>query len=213
MAAKPVLVIGGGGHGKVLMHVLSRLPQFHLLGYVDPKNHGMILGFPYLGTDDSLPELIKKYPVASAVIGVGKVSGGGPRAQIMQRLKELGFALPAIVAPGAMVAKSVTLGEGTVVMDGAVVQPDCVVGKLGIINTRASLDHDCNLAEDVHVGPGASVSGGVKIGEGSMIGVGSCVVQGVRIGKNITIGAGAAVTADCLEPGTYVGVPAKRREE
>lgn len=210
MAAKPIIVVGGGGHGKVLLHVLTRLPAYNPLGYVDPKDHGPILGFPCLGGDEVLPSLLEKHKGLCAVIGVGKIRAESPRVEIFRKLKELGFLLPAIAAPTAMVARTASLGEGSVVMDGAVIQPDCVVGKLGIINTRASLDHDCILGEDVHVCPGATLSGGVKVNDGCLIGVGASVVQYLRIGKSVAIGAGAAVTADCLEPGTYVGVPARR---
>jgi len=208
VAAKPIVVVGGGGHGKVIMHVLSRMPQFHPLGYVDPRNGGPLLGFPHLGGDDALPPLAEQFPGICAVIGVGKVQAASQRMQIMGRLKELGFVLPVIVAPTAMVARTVMLGEGTVVMDGVVIQPDCVVGKIGIINSRACVDHDCYLGDEVHVGPGAMLSGAVKINDGCMIGIGACVTQGVRITKNCTVGAGAAVVGDLTEPGIYVGVPA-----
>ena len=44
-----------------------------------------------------------------------------------------------------------------------------------------------------------------------MIGTGAVVVQGVVIGEGCMIGAGAVVVEDCLLPGVYVGVPARRR--
>jgi sugar O-acyltransferase (sialic acid O-acetyltransferase NeuD family) len=210
VAARHIIVIGGGGHGKVILHMLSRMPSFHPLGYVDPRNSGPLLGFPHLGGDDALPALVQKYPGLNAVIGVGKVVAGSQRMQLLAKLKELGLSLPAVVAPTAMVARTVVLGEGTVVMDGAVIQPDSVVGKIGIINSRSCVDHDCFLGDDVHIGPAAALSGGVKINDGCMIGVGASVIQGVRITKNCTIGAGAAVTSDCAEAGVYVGVPAKK---
>lgn len=208
--AQPVLVIGGGGHAKVILHVLERLPQFKVLGYVDPRNGGPLLGYPRLGGDDSLPVLAEKSGIA-AVIGIGKVASGGERLKMLADLRALGFALPAVVAPTAQVAKEVVLGEGTVVMDGAIIQPGCVVGKASIINTRAVLDHDCVLGDDVHIGPSATLSGHVSVGEGGMVGVGVSVMQGLRIVSQCTIGAGAAVTEDCMEAGTYVGVPARRK--
>jgi sugar O-acyltransferase (sialic acid O-acetyltransferase NeuD family) len=210
VAAKPILVIGGGGHGRVILNLLARLPAYNPIGYVDPKNHGPLLGFPYLGNDEVLPQLLEKHKGLCAAIGVGKVQAESARGSLFRKLKEMGFQFPTIVAPSAVVARSVMLGEGSIVMDGAIIQPDCVVGKLCIINTRASLDHDCILGDDVHVCPGATLSGGVKVADGSLIGVGASVVQYLRISKAVTIGAGAAVVIDCLEPGTYVGVPAKR---
>ena len=41
------------------------------------------------------------------------------------------------------------------------------------------------------------------------IGVGAVVRDFVQIGSNIVVGAGAVVVKDLLEPGTYVGCPAR----
>lgn len=209
VSGQPIVVIGGGGHAKVLLHMLSRLEQFRVLGYVDPRNQGTVLGYPRLGGDDALPVLAEQAGIG-AVIGVGKVKAGRERLAMAERLKALGFALPAIVAPTAMIAREVALGEGTVVMDGVIVQPGSAIGRLGILNSGCVLDHDCVLGDDVHVAPRAVLSGNVSVGEGSMIGAGAALKHGVRIGSGCTIGVGAAVVSDCLEPGVYVGVPARR---
>lgn len=203
-----VVVIGGGGHAKVLLHMLERLKKFKVLGYVDPRNAGEVLGYARLGGDEVLPALAKKK--TAAVIGVGKIVSGGKRLKILADLHAQGFSLPVIVAPTAQVAKEVILGEGTVVMDGAVIQPGCVIGKACIVNSGAVLDHDCTLGDDVHIGPRVALSGQVSVGEGCMVGVGASVIQGIRITASCTIGAGAAVVEDCLQTGTYVGVPARR---
>ncbi len=211
--AGPVVVIGGGGHGKVLLNMLARIPEVKVLGYVDPRDHGKILGFSHLGNDEVLPELALQAGIR-AVIGIGKISAGNARLKIAANLRQLGFLLPTVIAPTAIVADGVLLGEGTVVMDGAIVQPGCVVGQLGIINTGAVLDHDCVLGEDVHIAPAATLSGNVTVGSNSMVGVGACVIQGARIGEDCIIGAGAAVVEDCLGPGTtYVGVPARKARQ
>ncbi|HEY8279506.1 MAG TPA: acetyltransferase [Bdellovibrionota bacterium] len=211
MSAKtqPIVVIGGGGHAKVLIHLIERLPQFKLLGYVDPRDAGDVLGFSRLGGDDTLPTLAKQSGIAAA-IGIGKVRAGRQRLDIVERLRKLGFQLPPLVATSAMVARGVKLAEAVVVMDGAVVQPGCAIGLASIVNTGAMLDHDCVLGADVHMGPRAVLSGNVTVGDGCMVGVGACVIQGIRISPDCTIGAGAAVARDCLDAGTYVGVPAER---
>lgn len=205
---RPTIVVGAGGHGKVVLYVLSRLPEYQVLGYVDSRDYGEILGFPHLGDDSILPDLAKQSGIA-AVVGVGKVRAGSNRATLFTRLNSLGFALPAIVAPTAIVAPDVSIGEGSVVMDGAIIQPGCQLGNLCIVNTGAILDHDCVLGNDVHVSTGARLSGAARVGQGSLIGVGASLIQLVQVGRGCTIGGGASVVKDCLEPGTYVGVPAK----
>ena len=204
-----LVLLGGGGHAKVLANVILRLPQYELIGYVDPKNQGSLFGVPHLGGDEVLSEISVRGSMG-AVLGVGKVRARSNRIELLERLERLGFSLPPIIAPSATVARDVILGPGTVVMDGAVVQPGCVVGRGGILNTNCSLDHSCILGNDVHVATGASLSGDVSVGDGALVGVGASVLQGVRIMPSCTIGAGAAVIRDCMESGTYVGVPARR---
>ena len=205
----PIVVVGGGGHAKVLLNVLQRLPALRVLGYVDPQDRGSLLGFPWLGNDDQLKELSSRNLTIAAAIGIAKVSADSPRLTLLRKLQDARFLLPPIVAPTALIASDVVLGDGTILFDGVVLQPGCRIGVACIVNTGATIDHDCSLGDDVHVAPGAAISGGVSIGDGSMIGVGACCIQGVRIAASCTIGAGSAVVSHCLEPGIYRGVPAK----
>lgn len=54
-----VVVIGGGGHAKVLIGVIRKLP-LTVLGYVDPRDVGPPLGIPHAGGDDVLPDLLAR---------------------------------------------------------------------------------------------------------------------------------------------------------
>jgi sugar O-acyltransferase (sialic acid O-acetyltransferase NeuD family) len=204
-----MVVVGGGGHAKVLLNVLTRLPTVSVLGYVDPKDRGPILGFRWLGNDDQLHRLAQEHPGATVAIGIGQVKGGNSRNALFEKLVGAGFVLPPIIAPTAVIARDVSIGEGSVIFDGVVIQPGCRIGKICIVNTQASLDHDCVLDDNVHIAPGAVLSGCVHVGTGSLVGVGACCKHGVRIGTSCTMGAGAVVVSDCLEPGTYLGVPAR----
>lgn len=51
---------------------------------------------------------------------------------------------------------------------------------------------------------------GIVIGGGAFIGTNVVIGAGVKIGPKVVIGAMAFVNKDCLEPGVYVGIPAKR---
>lgn len=53
--------------------------------------------------------------------------------------------------------------------------------------------------------------GGIVIGKGAFIGTNVTIGAGVKIGPKVVIGAKALVTKDCLEPGVYIGIPARRR--
>jgi len=50
----------------------------------------------------------------------------------------------------------------------------------------------------------------VSVGKSSWLGIGSVVSNNVNICSGCNVGAGAVVVKDITEPGTYVGVPARR---
>jgi sugar O-acyltransferase (sialic acid O-acetyltransferase NeuD family) len=204
-----VVVIGGGGHAKVLISVIRKLP-WTITCYVDPRDVGPVLGVPYGGDDGELPALLTRHPGCAAAMGVGKVDATARRAQLQAAAEALGYAFPTFVSPDAVVNDEVELGAGTAVFDGAVVNAGVVAGQTCVINTHATVEHDCRFGTNVHIGPGATVSGGVTIGDHTFIGAGAVVIHGVRIAANCLVGAGAVVTHDLTEPGTYVGTPARR---
>ena len=203
-------VVGAGGHGKVVISLLKKLPH-RLLGYVDPMERGIVLGIQRLGDDGELPSLLEHYPGCHAVIGVGRVEAASRLGyRLLARLETMGFALPPVVSPKAVVNEEVVLGAGTVVCDGAIVNSGTTIGRGCILNSHCTVEHDCCLGEDVHVAPGAVLSGGVSIGDHCMVGVGAIIIQGVRVTADCMIGAGAVVVRNLEESGVYVGNPARK---
>ncbi len=204
-----IVLLGGGGHAKVLAGLLQKT-GWDIAGYTDKVDRGDLLGVRYLGTDARLGDLLAGEPGCAAALGLGKLDAGDTRLALALRLTALGFAMPAIVSPHAVVNRDVDLGAGTVVCDGVVVGSGTRAGRACILNTHATIDHDCRLGDDVHVAPGAVLCGGVAVGDHCLVGSGACVIQGVRIGPRVLVGAGATVVDDLTEPGNYVGSPARR---
>lgn len=204
-----IVIIGGGGHARVLVCVLSKL-GFSILGYTDQCDGGTMLGVRYLGNDSILRGLRSARGSCSAVIGVGKIDISRTRERLHSEMVALGFEFPAIVSPDAVVNEGTDLGPGTVVFDGAVVNTGTIAGSQCILNTNCTVDHDCRLGINVHIAPGSVLSGGVTIGDHCMIGAGSTLIQGVTVCAGCLVGAGSTVVSDIRLPGTYVGSPARR---
>jgi len=203
-----LVVVGGGGHARVLASILKRTNNFDLVGYTDPEDRGDLLGTPYLGTDAELETLFKG-GVLAAALGVGGLLDASPRIRLYNQLKKVGFHLPVILAPSAVVQENVFLGEGSVILEGGIVNTGSKVGICGIVNTNSSVGHDCQLGDFVHVAPRAVLGGNVKVGNRVHIGLGASVIQGICIGDDVVIGAGSLVVKNCLKAGKYLGVPAK----
>lgn len=96
-------------------------------------------------------------------------------------------------------------------MAGAIINCCTKISKGCIINTGSTIDHDNIIDDYVHISPGVHTAGTVKIGKGTWLGVGSIVSNNINIVSGCKVGAGSVVVKNIIEPGTYIGVPAKRK--
>lgn len=212
-----IVIIGCGGHGRVVGDALlagieANQTKADLAGWIDGKfaRNVEILGRPVLGGDDAAATLAKSGAVDAFVIGVGSLKGGATtRQKIAANYAAIGLPSIAIVHPGAVIARDVTIGEGTVVMAGAVINVGCNIGRHVILNTRCAIDHDARIADFVHIAPGVTLSGDVQIGEAAHIGTGAVILQGIKIGAGAMVAAGSVVVADVPDGQVVMGVPAR----
>jgi len=206
---KPVIVIGGGGHARVVMDAL-RLRGVSMLGICDPalpRGSTGPFGVAVLGDDEAVAAYAPSQ--VDLVNGVGSTQSTQARRQVFETFGKRGYRFAAVVHPSAIVAGDVTLDEGAQIMAGAIIQSGTAVGRDAIVNTGARIDHDCRIGDHVHVAPGATLSGSITIGPGTHIGVAAAVIQGVKIGRDCLIGAGTVVTRDVAD-GTRLVTPASR---
>ncbi len=202
------IILGGGGHARVLLEALpdTLVP----LGLTDPDEAlwgGDVAGVPVLGGD----EAILRYSSAEVLLvnGLGSTFSTAPRRALFKRWREKGYTFASIVHPQAILSPSARLAPGVQVLAGSVVNTGADVGTNSIINTGSIVEHDCKVGQHAHIAPGVVLSGGVRVGHGCHLGTGSVVIQNVEIGDGCVIGAGAVVTTS-LEP--YIlalGVPAR----
>jgi len=202
----PVVILGAGGHAKVIIRILEEMCDWKIVGCTSAaKSAQESLGYRVLGTDEVLPDLLAA-GIRHAFVAVGD---NRVRRRLSEEVRQLGFEFINAISPRALISPDVLFGCGVAVMAGAVIQAGAMVGDGAIVNTGATVDHDCHVGPYAHIAPGVNLAGGVKVGEGALLGIGSCVVPGIRIGPWAVVGAGAAVIEDVAEAVTVVGVPAR----
>jgi len=201
---KRVVILGAGGHAKVVCDVLC-LSGYRVIGFLDDDpllGGSQLLGLPILGTTERVADL----DVDAAIVGIGD---NRLRQAFYERLRTQGVPLINAIHPSAVIARDVQLGSGLAVAANVVVNPGSRIGDNVILNTASSVDHDCLIEEHVHIAPGARLCGGVRVGRGTLIGVGACVIPYKTIGAEVVVGGGAVVTMDLPDRVTAVGVPAR----
>ena len=203
-----VIIIGAGGHGKVVLDILLAEGKYRPVGFVDNNPSlldSYVCGLPVLGPINALPRL-KRQRIRHAIIAIGD-----NRQRLAQRafLASDGVELVNAVHPTAFVSPRAKLGRGVIVAPGARVVVEASIGDIAIVNTGAIVDHECVVAEAAHVCPGAVLAGRVRVGRGAFVGIGAQVIQCRSVGEFAVVGAGAAVIQDVPDGATAVGVPAR----
>ena len=205
-----VFVVGGGGHGKVVIDALLSAGDCEIAGVIDDDEEKLgqqVLGVPVVGSCAQLFSLAARYRVDGTVLAIGE---NYIREQLFRRIKGAGLAVLRVIHPSACISRFAVLGEGVVLLAGSVINPGAVVGDNVCVNTCASIDHDCQLEYSCHVFPNATLAGGVHVGEYSYIGAGAVVIPNRKIGRFAYVGAGAVVIDDVSDGVKVAGVPAHK---
>jgi sugar O-acyltransferase (sialic acid O-acetyltransferase NeuD family) len=114
-----------------------------------------------------------------------------------------------MIHPSVKLSQWVEIGEGSIIGEGCIFTIDIKIGKHAYINIGTTISHDCRIGDYFTASPAVNISGNCTIGDCVFMGINSSVREKITIEDNIVVGMGSAVINDLIEPGTYVGVPAK----
>lgn len=197
MSREAILLLGAGGHARSCIDVIEQEGRYTVGGLVGlPQEVGShVLGYPVLGTDGDLPDLLPRFP--RVLIAVGHIKSPEARMTLHALLEAGSCSLPVIVSPRAYISTHAKVGAGTIVMHGAVINAGANIGRNCIINSRALVEHDAVVGDHCHIATAAVINGDVSIGSGSFIGSNACVRQGIRVAERCLVGMGQLVLSDC----------------
>lgn len=204
-----VLILGAGGHGRVVLDILLHMRKFEIVGFLDNNAdiHGRrVDGILVRGGLDDLSRIGDELDVQKAIIAIGD---NGTRRGLARQIEQLGFELISAVHPSATIAYNASIGRNVVIAAGAVVCANCQIGDSVILNTGCIIDHQTMIGEGTHICPGVRIAGRVKVEPGVFVGIGATIVPKVTLGCEAIVGAGAVVLEDVLPMATVVGVPAR----
>lgn len=211
MAKESLVLLGGGGHCKSCIDVIESTDQWQIAGILEKTDalENAVLNYPILGDDSEIDNYIIKGH--HFLVTVGQISSPGIRDRLYRSLKAKNAKLATIVSSVARVSKHAQLGQGTIVHHFSFLNASSTIGENCIINSRANIEHDTVIGNNSHISTGAILNGNVVVGNNCFIGSGAIVSHGVIIGDDVIIGAGSLVLNNIESPGTYIGIPAKKK--
>ncbi|EGQ1625423.1 acetyltransferase [Staphylococcus pseudintermedius] len=205
---KKLILIGKGGHAKVVRDIADMSDVYQVVGYLDDAidQYHVKDGVFY----DNLAQIENYRSDYYFCIAIGN---NDVREQIFNMSQVDIDRFATLIHPTAVVSPSASIGEGSVVMAQAVINAATNIGNHAIINTGAIVEHDNQIADFVHVSPHATLTGGVTIDEFVHIGAGATILPKIHIGHHVIVGAGATVVKNVGEHMTVIGTPARPKEE
>ncbi len=200
-----IAVLGAGGMAREITETLMATGiKRELISYfVDTE---------FLGVDNALTPLYDLEDICAqgeiihAYIGLGE---GELRESLVNRLGAQ-VSYPKLIHPSSLVGQDCRIGIGTTIQQFATLTAHVTIGAFAQVNIYAGVSHDCIIGDYFTASPKVSVSGNVRIGNHVFLGTACTILPGVSICDHVTVGAGAVVTNDITEPGTYVGMPARK---
>lgn len=161
---KKILIIGAGGHGRVVKEVAEAC-GYKKVDFLDDNSSDAI------GKIQELNLYLNEYE--NAIVGIGNNLF---RNEMLDRLKKAGYQIPVLIHPTAYVSPSAIVSEGTVIEPLAIVNANSQVCKGCIISVGAIVDHNVVLEECVHVNAGAIVKAGTRVVQNRKLEAGEVVL-------------------------------------
>lgn len=155
-----IVIIGAGGHGKVIADAIIKAGKYDLKGFVDAK---LAVGTKVFGdyeiieSQDNIGALVNSS--TRFIIGIGN---NAIREKIQKQLAS-SVSWATVVHPSAVISYNVLIGEGSVVLANAVINADSKVGAFTIVDSGSIIDHECVIGDFSHLSIGTLVGSNCKL--------------------------------------------------
>lgn len=200
-----VVLIGAGGHSKVIQDIVRMQKDYVLYAVLDDTIVEKTISNGVIFANTEMLHDLKKDDVFFFIA----IGNNNIRKNLVERFGIEKERYVTLIHPNAVVSDNATIKNGSVVMANATINSGAKIGYHSIINTNAVIEHDNYLGSYVHISPGAVLAGTVSVESGTHIGAGAVVIPNQNIGEWSIVGAGATVINNIKENTTVVGSPAK----
>ncbi len=143
-----IVIIGAGGHGKVVYDAILAQNKYKVLGFVDNK---LSIGTVVI---DKVAVICSQENVLTLTSKVDYfiVAIGDNEARARAFISLIQFLKPAtIIHQNAAIGSEVSIGVGTVVLANAIINAMCNIGENTIVNSGVIIDHEANIGNHVYL--------------------------------------------------------------
>lgn len=209
---KPLIIIGGAGHGCIIEACVNDNRkrysnyEWEVKGYCNDYDTE-VDGYPVLGKIVDIPRLLQEgYYFAWGIHLIGR---NKKTAELFNSIEIPDDRWATIVHETAFISDSVVLEPGVFVMANAYIAPRTRVGKCTMIKANTNIGHDVLIGPISHVAMGSIIVSFVELGFCSNVAVGSTILANCKIGDYAMLGAASLATHNVPAGEIHVGSPAR----
>lgn len=204
-----IAIIGAGALGQQIAQHLRQQGR-RVAGFFDDTCPGAITPEgPVLGLVRAVAAGYAARNFDELLLGIG-YRHMARRQQVFEELRADGIPFGQFIHPSAYVDPSVRLGPGVFISPGCVLDLNVRLEANVLLYTGCVVAHDTRIGPHSLLAPGVRLAGCVQVGARCFLGIGTTVIDLLEVGADVRTGGGTVVTCSLPEPGTYVGVPARR---
>ncbi len=210
---KPLLIIGGPGHGSVIASCIedNRLRfndnEWEIAGFINDFEKDNIDGYPIIGGTMNIRELINKDFYFAW--GIHLLQRNPFTEKFFNQIKIPDDRLATIIHKTAFVATNAEIDPGVFIMNNAYVSPRVKLGKGTMVKSNALIGHDVKCGPLCHFAMGSITGAFTQLGVCADVATGCVVLEKISIGNYSFAGAASLISHDIPDYEIHVGSPAK----
>ena len=207
---KKVAFIGSGEMARHVGHYMVEDKQFEVVGYYDDFTPvGTIVNnYPILGKLDDIEKQYKQgvFDELSNAIGYTRFQY---RKEVFERFENI-IPFATFIHSSCFIDSTAKIGKGVVIFPQSVLLIDSIIEDNVFLQINCCIADASIVRKHCLISATVSIAGRAEVGECCFIGIGSTISSDVKVCNNVFAGAGTVIVKDITEPGTYVGVPARK---
>lgn len=133
-----LLILGAGSHGEEVCEIAKSIRIFNKIRFLDDVKTGENI----IGQWPEAVKLVNEYPIAITAVGDKLL-----RRRTQKMLSDLGFIIPVLIHPTAIVSAKASIGPGSVICASAIVDIGSRIGRGCIVSSGATVGRDAELAD------------------------------------------------------------------
>jgi sugar O-acyltransferase (sialic acid O-acetyltransferase NeuD family) len=206
---KRIAFIGSGEMARHLAHYVVEDKQYEVAGFFDDfvEVGTIINGYPIIGKLDNIEIEYKNKRFDGLISAIG-YTRMQYRKEVFERF-EKNVPFTTFIHSSCFVDPTAQIGQGVVVFPNSLLYFNAKIEDNVFIQVGSYVT-DSIVKKHTLVSATVSIAGRSVIGECCNLGISTTIIDSITLCNNVFTGAGTVVIKNITEPGTYVGVPARK---